>query len=156
MPLFFFSSRRRHTRWPRDWSSDVCSSDLDIGSGDDPAGIEGPRVVDERPTGVEVLADEHPVGAEAAFGEKRIRPGQRRRRVLVPWEPEPARGAQCRGLGLSRGRKVSRCASFGALRLGLRSCRGLIGVVLLGLELRGRLAALLAQSAALLCWGDQY
>src|SRR5207253_7964300 len=24
--LFFFSSRRRHTRWPRDWSSDVCSS----------------------------------------------------------------------------------------------------------------------------------
>src|SRR5690625_5509450 len=27
---FFFSSRRRHTRWPRDWSSDVCSSDLRI------------------------------------------------------------------------------------------------------------------------------
>src|SRR5690625_7302681 len=27
-PVFFFSSRRRHTRWPRDWSSDVCSSDL--------------------------------------------------------------------------------------------------------------------------------
>src|SRR5215208_3559018 len=27
--VFFFSSRRRHTRWPRDWSSDVCSSDLD-------------------------------------------------------------------------------------------------------------------------------
>src|SRR3984893_10569678 len=25
----FFSSRRRHTRWPRDWSSDVGSSDLD-------------------------------------------------------------------------------------------------------------------------------
>src|SRR5439155_8013708 len=25
---FFFSSRRRHTRWPRDWSSDVRSSDL--------------------------------------------------------------------------------------------------------------------------------
>src|SRR5439155_2034458 len=23
-----FSSRRRHARWPRDWSSDVCSSDL--------------------------------------------------------------------------------------------------------------------------------
>src|SRR5690625_3198421 len=29
MNIFFFSSRRRHTRWPRDWSSDVCSSDLD-------------------------------------------------------------------------------------------------------------------------------
>src|SRR5690625_5026170 len=29
---FFFSSRRRHTRWPRDWSSDVCSSDLEARS----------------------------------------------------------------------------------------------------------------------------
>src|SRR3712207_8864451 len=27
--IFFFSSRRRHTRYWRDWSSDVCSSDLD-------------------------------------------------------------------------------------------------------------------------------
>src|SRR2546422_329500 len=27
--FFFFSSRRRHTRCSRDWSSDVCSSDLD-------------------------------------------------------------------------------------------------------------------------------
>src|SRR5690606_41163583 len=28
--LFFFSSRRRHTIFSRDWSSDVCSSDLGI------------------------------------------------------------------------------------------------------------------------------
>src|SRR5882757_10248554 len=28
MGFFFFSSRRRHTRYWRDWSSDVCSSDL--------------------------------------------------------------------------------------------------------------------------------
>src|SRR5687768_18109811 len=28
--LFFFSSRRRHTRCSRDWSSDVCSSDLQL------------------------------------------------------------------------------------------------------------------------------
>src|SRR5699024_11317462 len=34
--LFFFSSRRRHTRSKRDWSSDVCSSDLGI-SGSAPA-----------------------------------------------------------------------------------------------------------------------
>src|SRR5699024_11599986 len=27
--VFFFSSRRRHSRSKRDWSSDVCSSDLD-------------------------------------------------------------------------------------------------------------------------------
>src|SRR6267154_4490481 len=29
--VFFFSSRRRHTRWTGDWSSDVCSSDLPFG-----------------------------------------------------------------------------------------------------------------------------
>src|SRR5690606_40186527 len=29
--FFFFSSRRRHTRFSRDWSSDVCSSDLESG-----------------------------------------------------------------------------------------------------------------------------
>src|SRR2546421_5682811 len=29
--IFFFSSRRRHTRSDRDWSSDVCSSDLPLG-----------------------------------------------------------------------------------------------------------------------------
>src|SRR5207302_2486261 len=28
--FFFFSSRRRHTRFSRDWSSDVCSSDLTL------------------------------------------------------------------------------------------------------------------------------
>src|SRR6266508_3117592 len=40
--FFFFSSRRRHTRWPRDWSSDVCSSDLaDPGPGQ--AGRGGAR-----------------------------------------------------------------------------------------------------------------
>src|SRR5699024_11926535 len=35
--IFFFSSRRRHTRSKRDWSSDVCSSDLSVmnASGDD-------------------------------------------------------------------------------------------------------------------------
>src|SRR5438874_3837542 len=31
MLIFFFSSRRRHTRSLRDWSSDVCSSDLGDG-----------------------------------------------------------------------------------------------------------------------------
>src|SRR2546429_7360728 len=36
---FFFSSRRRHTRCSRDWSSDVCSSDLFLPAGS--AGIDG-------------------------------------------------------------------------------------------------------------------
>src|SRR3712207_7341482 len=33
MFFFFFSSRRRHTRYWRDWSSDVCSSDLQVAAG---------------------------------------------------------------------------------------------------------------------------
>src|SRR6266850_2872865 len=33
--FFFFSSRRRHTRLQGDWSSDVCSSDLELGDGED-------------------------------------------------------------------------------------------------------------------------
>src|SRR5690606_16079458 len=33
---FFFSSRRRHTRFSRDWSSDVCSSDLQRLPGNSP------------------------------------------------------------------------------------------------------------------------
>src|SRR5690606_40463818 len=38
--FFFFSSRRRHTRFSRDWSSDVCSSDLPEG---DPVNARGSR-----------------------------------------------------------------------------------------------------------------
>src|SRR5690606_40577021 len=37
--FFFFSSRRRHTRFSRDWSSDVCSSDLAETLRDDLGGI---------------------------------------------------------------------------------------------------------------------
>src|SRR5690348_17515669 len=33
LQLFFFSSRRPHTSWTGDWSSDVCSSDLKIPAG---------------------------------------------------------------------------------------------------------------------------
>src|SRR5207245_4107127 len=35
--VFFFSSRRRHTRCYRDWSSDVCSSDLVLAVSSDDA-----------------------------------------------------------------------------------------------------------------------
>src|SRR6266513_3677922 len=42
--LFFFASRRRHTRSKRDWSSDVCSSDLGLG-GDTGVVIEA-RMID--------------------------------------------------------------------------------------------------------------
>src|SRR5256712_12746042 len=41
--LFFFSSRRRHTRSDRDWSSDVCSSDLHHGEDHDLLHDDGAR-----------------------------------------------------------------------------------------------------------------
>src|SRR2546427_11623294 len=37
--FFFFSSRRRHTRFDCDWSSDVCSSDLETSDDGGPLGI---------------------------------------------------------------------------------------------------------------------
>src|SRR5687768_17916395 len=48
--FFFFSSRRRHTRCSRDWSSDVCSSDLHVL---DPRHLD--RVQDVVEVGVEVV-----------------------------------------------------------------------------------------------------
>src|SRR3989337_2203397 len=44
---FFFSSRRRHTRCYRDWSSDVCSSDLPIRRAVDPLPEDWDLVVEE-------------------------------------------------------------------------------------------------------------
>src|SRR5690349_25174922 len=41
--LFFFSSRRRHTRSLRDWSSDVCSSDLSARQGESVYAARAPR-----------------------------------------------------------------------------------------------------------------
>src|SRR5690625_8019605 len=56
--LFFFTSRRRHTRWPRDWSSDVCSSDL---------------VADQVDALGDLVGD--PVGAGVAVGDRLPDPG---------------------------------------------------------------------------------
>src|SRR3712207_9094468 len=39
----FFSSRRRHTRYWRDWSSDVCSSDLTLVPADDGGWVQADR-----------------------------------------------------------------------------------------------------------------
>src|SRR5207302_2925724 len=56
---FFFSSRRRHTSFSRDWSSDVCSSDLAGREGDDQP-VQG--AAPEQAVGV---ADDAEVEAEA-------------------------------------------------------------------------------------------
>src|SRR5207245_6073426 len=61
---FFFSSRRRHTRCYRDWSSDVCSSDLQASKGTrvetEGHGLGGRR----RPacSHVHIIAHSHPTG----------------------------------------------------------------------------------------------
>src|SRR3989440_5421648 len=55
--FFFFSSRRRHTRSDRDWSSDVCSSDLPTVS----TRIDDPRsavLVEHRLRGLLILRDQ--------------------------------------------------------------------------------------------------
>src|SRR6266581_5115238 len=56
--LFFFSSRRLHTRWTGDWSSDVCSSDLtaERGDPDDRVGGGAARDLDGGAHGVIDLA----------------------------------------------------------------------------------------------------
>src|SRR5690606_40349525 len=78
LSLFFFSSRRRHTRFSRDWSSDVCSSDLAV---EDIAAAEArPRawVQDLQRRTVrtlrELLADELPAGQSADTAAASARP----------------------------------------------------------------------------------
>src|SRR6266704_4197284 len=61
---FFFSSRRRHTRSKRDWSSDVCSSDLGVRMGTS----EFYRVVE----GLDEVRDSLVVDAGRGGGEGRL------------------------------------------------------------------------------------
>src|SRR5436189_4887232 len=64
--FFFFSSRRRHTRYIGDWSSDVCSSDL----------------ADDPPVRLE-LALARAAGPDAATGPRQVRPEAGEPRQLV-------------------------------------------------------------------------
>src|SRR3712207_9038343 len=65
---FFFSSRRRHTRYWRDWSSDVCSSDLVLGyEAADPFAV--------RITFGETGADEAEQGVTWLVGRELLRAG---------------------------------------------------------------------------------
>src|SRR3712207_8112824 len=84
--FFFFSSRRLHTRYLRDWSSDVCSSDLDgevrgVAVGEDPGevfyGADGEQDVRGKPLRVE--ADVAHV--DAALGQG---PAHETPHVLIP------------------------------------------------------------------------
>src|SRR5690625_8044879 len=89
MFIFFFSSRRRHTRWPRDWSSDVCSSDLQMGSvkKESPVKPKKQRMVCGQP--LLVKAGNIPYSL-TDFGrtpgiERSVRPRSEERRVGKEW-----------------------------------------------------------------------
>src|SRR5947209_11380439 len=64
--LFFFSSRRRHTRYWRDWSSDVCSSDLFAPSSSSRDGLIGGEIMKAVVNG-NVVAESEDVIAAAGY-----------------------------------------------------------------------------------------
>src|SRR6266508_5862256 len=70
--MFFFSSRRRHTRWPRDWSSDVCSSDLILVVDD--AAFMRKMVTDALTKGGHEVIGEAGNGAEAVEQYQSLKP----------------------------------------------------------------------------------
>src|SRR5690606_40673204 len=102
-----FSSRRRHTRFSRDWSSDVCSSDLRL--------PRSPRmdgaIVKEADGTLRVL--------EARY----VRKGQP---VAVGYAEDGSEGILVDAVGLDGGE--------GGSEIGRASCRGRGGMVEVGLE----------------------
>src|SRR5690349_24232169 len=71
--FFFFSSRRRHTRSLRDWSSDVCSSDLTAISLDHEWDALRFQPLAEVPENAIPAADMLPVGRQATFAFRAVR-----------------------------------------------------------------------------------
>src|SRR3712207_7527436 len=84
LSAFFFSSRRRHTRYWRDWSSDVCSSDLVVPQ------LIGRQPGDQRPDAERALR-------LAKRARDRDRPGIVAAAVRVEHRSEERRvGKECR------------------------------------------------------------
>src|SRR5207253_7567675 len=101
------SSRRRHTRWPRDWSSDVCSSDLWLdGIQDQDFSADEPRL--GRVTQVvDILLQEEDSQTREELkdtAEKRLAKGLDRpaSKVWLPRSEERRVGKEC-GSGGARG-----------------------------------------------------
>src|SRR2546422_2675947 len=66
--IFFFSSRRRHTICSRDWSSDVCSSDLNF-AGAGVADLLNRNLVIPQPTITKTMATTHAASAPYTVGK---------------------------------------------------------------------------------------
>src|SRR5437762_4158682 len=77
--LFFFSSRRRHTRYIDDWSSDVCSSDLGGVSGSGDRGVLRPVAAPDS----RQAAGDLGWGVNSPRGNGQAVPGWRRRRTVA-------------------------------------------------------------------------
>src|SRR5437879_13465322 len=81
---FFFSSRRRHTRYIGDWSSDVCSSDLSEAVGGAIAVLAGGAPAgggSSPPAGLTVRSEERRVGKEGRSRGRRYHRKQKRRKT---------------------------------------------------------------------------
>src|SRR5690606_40803229 len=83
-PSCFFSSKRRHTRFSRDWSSDVCSSDLQA-KGPSAAEVSGKQV--SRASSLEPHRRSKPIAPDARPGESLRRSEERRvgKKWLKEW-----------------------------------------------------------------------
>src|SRR6266511_2368611 len=68
--FFFFSSRRRHTRFSRDWSSDVCSSDLLLGMSGYRALILEKDIHPRDHVGESITPSTNPIWARIGFLDK--------------------------------------------------------------------------------------
>src|SRR5437879_8470095 len=64
--IFFFSSRRRHTRYIGDWSSDVCSSDLVAGEFFRQKGVQSRPI---HAHGIDLVTDGPHVFTDGVHGE---------------------------------------------------------------------------------------
>src|SRR3990172_7329731 len=87
--FIFFSSRRRHTRCSRDWSSDVCSSDLHRGSWIDGPLADAPILSDLIMVRVRDVSIPPPDAADAVVDLRRR--GARARWAPVDARPNPSR-----------------------------------------------------------------
>src|SRR6266478_9283123 len=83
LKFFFFSSRRRHTSFDCDWSSDVCSSDLDVLGAAAHAGVEKHETV--RQFSKPRWGDRNPFDLEVRFAAKsnHIEPAERGKNLIL-------------------------------------------------------------------------
>src|SRR5260370_14099518 len=84
--IFFFSSRRRHTRFKCDWSSDVCSSDLEKTGIGDSGRLSGPfclkRILTINNVGKSPLDSDEPRTQHFAVGTGRFKGAEDRKSVV--------------------------------------------------------------------------